>query len=71
MSYHRFGHGVETYGSFEVFYHDDAGITDARCEPFAPGYYCHSCFPGCMPDSDANGPFATEEDAINDARSGG
>ena len=33
-----------------------------------PGWYWWSCFPGCMPDSDPIGPFATEEEAINDAR---
>lgn len=28
------------------------------------------CFPGCLPDSDPFGPFATEQEAIDDARDG-
>ncbi len=29
-----------------------------------------SCFPGCLPDSEPFGPFATEADALADAREG-
>lgn len=47
----------EPYGSFEVFY-------DIEVDP---GWYWWPCFPGCMPDSDAIGPFKSEEDAIADA----
>ena len=32
------------------------------------GWYYWYCFPGCMPDSDPWGPYATKEDAIADAR---
>ena len=32
------------------------------------GWYWWSCFPGCMPDSDAMGPFETEQDATQDAQ---
>jgi len=32
------------------------------------GYYYWYCFPGCMPDSDPIGPFATEAEAIDDAQ---
>ena len=28
------------------------------------------CFPGCMPDGELNGPFATESEALADARDG-
>ena len=35
-----------------------------------PGWYYWFCFPGCLPDSDAYGPFETEEIAIDDAREG-
>ena len=31
------------------------------------GWYWWSCFPGCMPDSDALGPFRSEEDAFDNA----
>ena len=40
---------------------DEYTITEA-------GWYWWSCFPGCLPDSDAIGPFETEQEAINDAR---
>lgn len=33
------------------------------------GWYWQSCFPGCMPDGEPNGPFDTEEDALEDAQS--
>ena len=33
-----------------------------------PGWYYWFCFPGCMPDSTAFGPFDTEEEAVTDAR---
>lgn len=34
------------------------------------GWYWQSCFPGCLPDGDPNGPFATEAKALEDAREG-
>lgn len=33
-----------------------------------PGWYWQSCFPGCLPDSDPIGPFATEQEALADAQ---
>ena len=32
------------------------------------GWYWWSCFPGCLPDGDPNGPFETEQEAIADAK---
>tara|TARA_R110002020_G_scaffold449253_1_gene662294 strand:+ start:9877 stop:10161 length:285 start_codon:yes stop_codon:yes gene_type:complete len=32
------------------------------------GWYWWSCFPGCLPDSEAIGPFETEELAIENAQ---
>lgn len=32
------------------------------------GWYWQSCFPGCLPDSEPNGPFATEAEALADAQ---
>ena len=32
------------------------------------GWYWWSCFPGCMPDSDPFGAFATEAEALEDAQ---
>lgn len=33
------------------------------------GWFYWFCFPGCIPDSDAIGPFSTEAEAIADAQS--
>lgn len=33
-----------------------------------PGWYWWACFPGCMADSDAMGPFETEHAATQDAQ---
>ena len=44
---------------------DEATPTTARD---LAGWYFWFCFPGCMPDSDPNGPYATELDAINAAQ---
>lgn len=37
-----------------------------ECE--VEGFYYWHCFPGCLPDSDYNGPFPTLETAIEAAR---
>lgn len=34
------------------------------------GWYWWACFPGCLPDSDPIGPFATEAEALADAQDG-
>lgn len=63
------------YGSFEVFY-DGPDIPkwgsvprnyNAQGEPVEAGWYWHACFPGCLPDGDAHGPFNTSELAYQDA----
>lgn len=38
-------------------------------EGITGGWYWHSCFPGCLPDSDPMGPFATRAEALADAQS--
>ncbi|HXN71507.1 MAG TPA: hypothetical protein VN861_03025 [Candidatus Acidoferrales bacterium] len=55
------GHKAELYGECVI---DDEG--DCR----GSGWYWWSCLPGCMPDSEANGPFETYELALADAREG-
>lgn len=43
--------------------------TDDDCEELnEAGFYWWACFPGCLPDSDPTGPFATEAEAIAHAR---
>ena len=73
MAYHQFtSPDGEPFGSFETFYaqgrenvnyHD---LPEFECITGA-GFYWQSCFPGCIPDSDAVGPFQTEAEAIEDA----
>jgi hypothetical protein len=56
----------------ETFYHDPTdpdrvGNGDPEDE-LEEGWYWWACFPGCLPDSDPVGPFATEDEALQDAR---
>ena len=53
----------------EVFHSDDYPSEDGE-EQLEPGYYWWACFPGCLPDSEPRGPFATYEEALADAREG-
>ena len=52
----------------EVFYvgHNERLLSDMGL--VYAGYYWWSCFPGCLPDGEPNGPFATEAEALADAR---
>lgn len=50
----------EPSGSFEVFWHDG-------CDDMRPGWYWWTCFPGCLPDGDAVGPFGSSIAAWCDA----
>ena len=62
---------TETYGSFEIFQGIDYCETGDPDDPdyLDPnGWYYWSCFPGCLPDSDPIGPFATSADAYHDAQ---
>ena len=82
MGYHTFvSEEGDEHGSFEVFYLDqdtcdesnseysEEDIEAERVEVSRPGWYWWSCFPGCMPDGDPNGPFKTEEGgAFKDAK---
>jgi len=36
---------------------------------YEPGWYWQSCFPGCLPDGEPMGPFASEAEATADAQS--
>jgi hypothetical protein len=50
----------------EVFYHKD-GKGYQRSD-YPSGWYWQACFPGCLPDSEPNGPFDTENEAIEAAQ---
>lgn len=64
--------------NIEVFWHEhvahqdetDACLANADSDEECPGqgYYWWSCFPGCLPDGDAIGPFETEKEALTDAQ---
>ena len=41
---------------------------DDECQPSLAGWYYVSCLPGCMPDGDFMGPYATEKDAAKAGR---
>jgi len=67
--YHPF-HEEETqreHGSFEVFFEDGKNATDEDGEPLAPGLYWQACFPSCLPDGEATGPFGSSSAAHEDA----
>ena len=80
--FHKF-HADETqepHGSFQVFW-DDSDIPfgndpqnarnyDSAGDPVKPGWYWWSCFPGCLPDGDPFGPFASSRQAHEDADEG-
>ena len=55
----------------EVFFCDenDAPVDDEN-ESRGAGWYWWSCFPGCLPDGEAMGPFDAELEALEDARAG-
>lgn len=57
----------------EVFYHDGSRsrtrvLAHNADEQHDPGWYYWYCFPGCLPDSEPMGPFATEAEALADAQ---
>ncbi len=62
----------------ETFYVNEDQARAARREPdhevngsaTEAGWYYWFCFPGCLPDTDPIGPFASEDEAIADAQEG-
>ncbi len=50
--------------AIEVFFVDDEM---ARALGGSPGWYWWACYPGCLPDGDAFGPFPTSYRALKDA----
>jgi hypothetical protein len=65
MSYYEFASDSGTgYGSLETFY----GVRVVTEQgDIGAGWYWWPCFPGCLPDGDAVGPFQTEREAVEDA----
>ena len=52
----------------EVFYLTQGEIDSVPVCQFEQGWYFWACFPGCLPDADPVGPYATEQLAIDAAR---
>jgi hypothetical protein len=56
------------------FQHEDGSTfwevkgTTMPCEPCKAGWYWWFCFPGCMPDSEPEGPYRTERAAVRAMR---
>ena len=50
----------------EVFHSDDR-LTEDEHNLLEVGWYWWACFPGCLPDGEPVGPFATEAEALADA----
>jgi hypothetical protein len=50
----------------EVFYIAHTEVADNG--GLEKGWYYWFCFPGCMPDSEANGPFDSQEEALKAMR---
>lgn len=48
----------------------DCPVLDDDGECPGSGWYWWTCFPGCLPDSEPNGPFETMEAALADAQDG-
>ena len=50
-------------------WHTQQCSTQSPCDDCpSVGWYWWSCFPGCLPNSDRNGPFSTSDEALSDAR---
>jgi len=54
------GHKADLYGEC---------ILDANDDCCGSGWYYQYCFPGCLPDSEPIGPFATDAEALEAAQS--
>jgi hypothetical protein len=60
-------HALPDIETFYVFA-EDADWIDDDGNFYPEGWYYWVCFPGCLPDGDAIGPFDTADDAIADAQ---
>ena len=64
---------LDEFGHYEVFYVDTDGDPSVDSEAMSgedsgwqEGWYYWSCQPGCLPDSEPNGPHDSEDEARND-----
>lgn len=60
----------------EVFYAEEGELWSGQPEigeensPNLAGWYWWACFPGCLPNGEPEGPFATAAEALADAQDG-
>lgn len=52
----------------EMFAAGEQSATDKEPKYLPEGWYWRTCFPGCLPDGDPDGPYDTEEEALNAAQ---
>jgi hypothetical protein len=74
LGYHHFQSEqdgeVLVHGSFGVFWIGEDEQEDEKGEALPSGFYWWACFPGCLPDSNHHGPFASAKEAYEDAQNG-
>lgn len=57
--------------NIEVFYATEGDLwelAEGDLSKSPEGYYWQACFPGCLPDGEPNGPFASYAEALADAQ---
>ena len=61
---------LEGYDADMFLNEDDKDLWNEfqKAQKSLAGWYYRPCLPGCMPDGDPTGPFATEEEAIKEAQ---
>ena len=58
--YHQFhDEGGRPFGSFEVFWHEPLDNDGDEPPMNHAGWFWWSCSPGCLPNSEPNGPFSS------------
>ena len=67
---------LDDFGNYEVFYVDEKAVSDSEATTseddgvedglWQEGWYYWICHPGCLPDSEPNGPHDSEDEARND-----
>jgi hypothetical protein len=69
MAYHHFkADDGSAIGSFETFHMTQKDARQCFGPEYDAGWYWWACFPGCMPDGEPSGPYATEQEAIDNAQ---
>ena len=63
------GEQIRDYINDSHYAMDSIKPTELSClQDECAGWYSWTCVPGCLPDSEASGPFETEQEALEAAR---